>query len=193
MEKQNLQFEAQDKGGIKGLVTFKNYLLDSARARLIAKILETAVDISAKEYEKLIGELTRICQTREIVRENLVVLSGRAVIARRLIGDLTYSGTVNYGALGTSSTAVSSAQTQLVAEVARKLYARRTRTNAQCNFDFFYSQADTNGTYQEFGLFIDGTSAANSGQMFNRVLTGGWTKTSVEAMTVSIQININDS
>jgi hypothetical protein len=54
----------------------------------------------------------------------------------------------------------------------------------------FYSKADTNGTYQEFGTFIDGSASANSGQLFTRMLTGGWTKTSSESMTVSAQYTI---
>jgi hypothetical protein len=42
-------------------------------------------------------------------------------------------------------------------------------------------------------MFIDGDAAADSGQLFNHALTGGWTKTDTEAMTVSVQININAS
>ncbi len=117
--------------------------------------------------------------------------SETALIARRLIGDTTYSGTINYGALGTDSTAVAAADTTLGTEVSRKLFARRTRTNAQASFDFFYSQADTNGTYEEFGCFVDGTSSADSGQLFNHALTGGWTKTATKTMTVSLTISIN--
>ena len=65
---------------------------------------------------------------------------------------------------------------------------------ASTDFDFFFSQLDTSGTYEEFGMFIDGDASADSGQLFNHALTGGWAKTNAEAiMTVSAQININAS
>jgi hypothetical protein len=182
-----------DRSFITGMVTFTTFKIESERAREIDSILKNAVDIGSELYDKLVAELASICQTKSIVRKNLVVATGRAVFARLLIGDTTYSGAINYGALGTSSTAVSSGQTTLVAEVKRKLFARRTRSSHQSTFDFYYSKADTDGTYQEFGTFIDGTSTVDTGQMFNRVLTGGWTKTDQEAMTVSITFSVNES
>lgn len=183
----------KDKSFITGLVTFTTFRLESERAREIDRILSEAVDMAPAIYDKLVSELKSLCKTKEIVRKNLVVQTGRYVFARLLIGDVTYSGAINYGALGTSSTAVAASQTALVAEVKRKLFARRSRSNHQASFDFYFSKADTNGTYQEFGTFIDGTETADSGQMFNRVLTGGWTKTDQEAMTVSITFSVNES
>src|SRR5258708_18880178 len=79
---------------------------------------------------------------------NLITTIGRNVLARLLAGDATYSGQINYGALGTSSTAVSNADTQLGAEVYRKLYASHTTDgNNVAYVDFFYAATDTNGTY----------------------------------------------
>ena len=184
---------SQDRSMFTGIVTFTMFEIDSPRAREIDAILTEAKDMASATYDKLIEELRGLCKVRQIVKKNLVVATGRAVFSRLLVGDTTYSGAINYGALGTSSTAVSSGQTQLVAETKRKLFARRTRSSHQATFDFYYSKADTNGTYQEFGTFIDGDSSANSGQMFNRVLTGGWTKTDQEAMTVSITFSVNES
>lgn len=176
-----------------GVVTFRNFLLTSPRALQIDAELSNAQKMERTKYDALIEELAEICPTRSIVKHNLVVLSGRVVFAMRLSGDTTYTGIINYGALGTSSTAVSDGQTQLVAEVKRKAVATVTRTTSQVNLDFFYSKSDTNGTYQEFGTFIDGTASANTGQMYNRLLTGGWTKSTLESMTVSLQINLNNS
>lgn len=187
-EKQNIS----DKKKVKGIFTFTNYVIESARAIEIDNILSKG-NVEQSLFEKLVAELASICKTREVVKENLVVLSGRSVIARVLIGDDTYTGAINYGAIGTGSTGVTSGDTALDTEVKRKPFARRTRTGAQANFDFYFSKNDTDGTYEEFGTFIDGTDTADSGQMFNRVLTGGWVKTDQEAMTVSLEIDINES
>jgi hypothetical protein len=179
-----------EQSGLTGIVTFQNFRIKSPRASQIDQLLGSGM-LSAGQFSELLQELKQISEPRTLVVHNLVVLTGRALIARRLIGDLTYSGTIDYGALGTDATAVNAADTTLGTEVARKLFARRTRTNAQANFDFYYSQADTDGTYEEFGMFVDGTATVDTGQLFNHALTGGWTKTNTEAMTVSVQLNIN--
>jgi aminoglycoside phosphotransferase len=141
-------------------------------------------------YRKLFDELQKY-KTGELVVRNIVVTVGRSVLAQRLANTTTYTGTINYGALGSSSTAVTNADTQLGTEVFRKIVASASYTNNVAFIDFFYAKADTNGTYQEFGTFIDGSGSANSGQMFTHTLTGGWTKSSSESMTVSCQYSIN--
>ena len=183
----------EENQGIKGRLTFTNFLLLSERAREIDAFLKTATNLQAHVYDRLVRELRSLCEIKTFQVDNLVVLTGREVFARRLIGDSTYTGAINYGALGTDNTAVNSADTTLGVEVARKLFSRRTRTNAQVDLDFFYSQSDTDGTYEEFGTFIDGAATADSGVLFNHALTGGWTKTDTEAMTVSLTVTISDS
>lgn len=125
--------------------------------------------------------------------KNLTTTAGRSVLARILAGDTTYTGAINYGALGSGSTSPAVGNTQLATETFRKLYANRQQSGATTTIDFYYSKGDTNGTYNEFGCFIDGTGSANSGQLFNRVLTGGWVKTSAQSATVSIQFDLNSS
>jgi hypothetical protein len=129
---------------------------------------------------------------RHHAAHNLVVTVGRNVLARLLTGDVTYSGQIKYGALGSSSTAVSNADTQLGTEVYRKLFASHTTDgNNVAYIDFFYAATDTNGTYNEFGNFIDGSASANTGQLFSHILTGGWVKTNVQSMFVSCQYTIS--
>lgn len=144
------------------------------------------------EHMDAISELERIAKVREYTRRNKIATAGRAAVVGRLVNITTYTGIINYGTLGTSSTAFSNAQTQLVAEVFRKVAASSSQTTKTGFIDFFYSKADTNGTYQEFGTVIDGTASANTGQLFTRMLTGGWTKSSSESMTVACQYDLND-
>ncbi len=109
-----------------------------------------------------------------------------------MTGDTTYSGQINYGALGSSSTAVSNADTQLGTEVFRKLYASHTTDgNNVAYVDFFYAATDTSGTYNEFGNVIDGTASANTGRLFSHILTGGWVKSPLQSMFISCQYTIN--
>lgn len=138
-------------------------------------------------YEALTERLKRFYLVRESVVENLITTVGRSVLAQRLANTTTYTGIINYGALGSSSTAVANGDTQLGTEVFRKVTASTSFTTNTAFIDFFYAKADTNGTYQEFGTFIDGSAGANTGQMFTHALTGGWVKLSTESMTVSTQ------
>lgn len=183
--------KVEERGGIKGLVTLTNFVIQGARAMEIDNFLRNATEIAPELYAKLIAELHELCEVRQVQYQNLVVTSGRSIFARLLLADTTYTGAINYGALGTGATAAAAGDTTLGTEVFRKIYATRTRSGAQATVDFYYSKGDTNGTYTEFGCFIDGTASTDSGQLFNRVLTGGWTKSSIEAMTVTVQIDVN--
>lgn len=181
------------EGGYRniGVVTATRFVLGTKRAKEIDKILGTSVKIAKHEYDELVKELSRICKTKKTVTHNLCVLAGRNVMAGILNGEVTYTGAINYGVLGTGSAAVTDADTQLATEAKRKAIATRTRVNDQITFDFYFSKSDCNGTFNEFGMVIDGTASANTGQLFNRLLTGGWAKSSSEALTVSVQTNIN--
>jgi hypothetical protein len=129
---------------------------------------------------------------RHHAAHNLVVTVGRNVLARLLTGDATYSGQINYGALGSSSTAVANTDTQLGTEVYRKLFASHTTDgNNVAYIDFFYAATDVSGSFLEWGNFIDGSASANTGQLFSHILTGGWTKTSLQSMFVSAQYTIS--
>jgi hypothetical protein len=126
-------------------------------------------------------------------KHNLITTVGRNVLCRLLAGDTTYSGQINYGALGTGgSPSPANGSTQLQTEVYRKIYSSHTTDGNNIAYvDFFYAATDTNGTYTEFGNFIDGTSSANTGRLFSYITTGGWTKSNLVSLFVSCQYTIN--
>lgn len=124
-------------------------------------------------------------------KQNIIVTSGRSALARLLSGDNTYSGEVNYGALGTGVGPVpANGDTTLDTEVYRKLKASASFSSNEAYVDFFYAAADTDGTYTEFANFIDGTGTADTGQMFSYIATGGWVKSSAESLFVSCRYTI---
>jgi len=132
------------------------------------------------------GEIKRIYKKKF----NLIVTVGRSVLAQRLANTVTYTGIINYGALGTSTTPPANADTQLGAEVFRKTVASATYSDNISYISFFYTAAETSGTYKEFGTFIDGTGTANSGKLFTHV-TVDWTKTTSETLTVDVTYTIS--
>lgn len=191
-----MQIKEQTK--IVGIHTFRTYDMRSLEARAIEWLLGGLVKLRglfSKQAHRLfylwLIQRLRKFQTKQLVVYNLVTTAGRSVIAQRLANVTTYTGIINYGMLGSSATAPTNGDTQMTAEVFRKVVASASYTTNTAFIDFFYAKADTNGTYQEFGTAIDGSAGANTGQLFTHALTGGWTKANTESMTVSCQYTIN--
>lgn len=179
---------------IKGFVTASVFDMRSEKAAKLEHEIQQFLRKPVRDhgiYRQMVAELERMFKIREYAMPNLIVTVGRSVVAQRLANTTTYTGIINYGALGTGTNAPANGDTTLQTEVFRKVTASTSFTNHQAFIDFFYSKADTNGTYEEFGTFIDGTGSADTGQLFTRVLTGGWTKTSSESMTVAVQYTIS--
>ena len=149
------------------------------------------------EEMKIVGEIVatiRDAKTNRIKRiykhKNIIVTEGREVIARRLSNETTYTGVINYGALGTSVVAPANGDTQLGAEVFRKATSSATYSANVAYLSFFYSASDCDGTYREFGNFIDGGVGINTGQLFTHVSVN-WVKSNTETLPCDCQYSVN--
>jgi hypothetical protein len=186
-----MEHTTEEKPYIIGTHLFEAYDTTSPEASAIETEINVLIETRSlynpityqARYNELLQALRKF-KTREMLVRNLVPTVGRAVLAQRLAGTLTYTGTINYGALGSASTAVSNSDVKLGTEVFRKIPATASASSNVSTLQFFFTKADTNGTYNEWGVFIDGTGSADSGQMFSHLLTGGWVKSSGETMTV---------
>ena len=109
---------------------------------------------------------------------NIIPTTGRNVLARLLAGDTTYSGEVDYGALGDGvSPSFTNSSTELDSEQFRSQADSQAFDENISYIDWFIASGDVaDGTYTEFGAFIDGSAAADSGQAFSLLATGGWVK-----------------
>lgn len=141
-------------------------------------------NITATVRNAVTGEVVRVYR-----QKNLVAKVGRAIVAQRLANDLTNSLVINYGALGTDTTAPTSNDTQLGAEVFRKSPLSQSNSDNVCNIGFFYTAGEVSGTFREFGTFIDGTASADTGVLFNKVAVN-WVKSSSETLTVDVENTI---
>ncbi len=138
--------------------------------------------------------------TKQVIRKthwfkNLVVSSanyGRNIIAQRLASINTYTLNVTHGEIGTGTNAPANSDTALQTPIDRIAITYQSVTNNVVTLQFFWSDLDiANGTYQEFGTFIDGSATLGSGQLFNRVLFGtAYTKASGEDTTVEVTFTI---
>lgn len=145
-----------------------------------------------EKYQELAKILHSKFKVREFLVENITTTVGRAVIARRLSGNTTYTGIVNYTALGTSNTAAVIGDTQLGTETYRKALSSGTYANNIAYLETFFTASEVSGTFQEYGMFIDGTGSANSGQLFNRFLQTV-TKSVTETLNVQSTVTFSDA
>ncbi len=145
--------------------------------------------ITIRQYKAGTKELIQ-----EIVQKNLLMQStgrGLDVIVQRLLSINTYSLNITKGAIGTGSTPPTVNDTQLVAETVR--VSPSTTQDIGYNeavLQFFFPDANlANGTYNEFGTFIDGAAGANTGQLFNRaIFASPYVKTAGTDTTVEVDI-----
>lgn len=158
---------------------------------------------AAKEQPCIKGKvkiITYKAGTKEILREtdftpNRIMLgtnTGKTLILQRLGCDNTYSLNPTYAEIGTGITTPADADVALAAPVVRAAFANSSISgNILSNFYFFSDGVLANGTYYEFGTFIDGTATIGTGKIFNRVLFSvPYTKASGEDTTVQLDITI---
>lgn len=144
-------------------------------SKILAEIRE-AIKTGNKKILNILKETGIILDIKEC--HNLIPTTGRTVLARLLTGDTTYSGEIDWGALGSAATpAFTNASTKLGTEVYRMQATAQSYDQNVVYIDWFLSAGDVaNQTFEEFGAFIDGTGSANTGQAWSLLKTGGWVK-----------------
>lgn len=144
------------------------------------------------EYHWYLEQLHKRFIVNQIVVENITTTVGRSVLAQRLAGITTYTGIVNYGALGTSNAAPAVGNTTLGTETYRKALSSGTYSSNIAYLENFYTASEVTGTFEEYGFFIDGNGSANTGQLFNR-FTSTVIKSATESLNVQSTITLNDA
>jgi len=137
----------------------------------LIKTIKIVENITATIRDAKTGKIKRIYR-----HKNTVQLSGRAVIARRLANETTYSGIINYGILCTQSPPV---------EYYRKLISSATYDDdlAKAYCSWFFSAPEVEGTFTQWRNVIDGTPTPGSGQEWTRVDVN-WVKSNTETLTI---------
>ena len=97
---------------------------------------------------------------------------------------------INYFAVGSDATAVGAGDTTLGTETYRNLVASETNANNIVYITGFLSATEDDGTYNEAGLFSDGSGSADSGILVSHVNITE-TKSATETLTIDWQITIN--
>lgn len=162
--------------------TYKDTTVHTYRDKKAGITLKGRFDIKLRDAKT--GEVKK-----HIIKENLVCNEGLNAIASVLNGEGTYTGVINYLAVGTGTSTPLITDSQLQTETARTLKADSTRTNNEVVYDFSFGTTQANGSLKEAGAFIDGTASANSGQLFDHVNIDV-TKTSNDVLTITLTVTV---
>lgn len=103
---------------------------------------------------------------------NIIVTSGKVLVARMLIDDAGYDTGVTYCAIGSDSTAPAVGDTTLTAEENRLTVTSKNRVVNAVTYSTFFTAAQSTYYVREAGLFGHSTAGAgaDSGEMFNHAL-----------------------
>lgn len=115
----------------------------------------------------------RILGETDWMKNQIVANTGKGIymLLDRLTGDNTYTANISHAEIGDDNTAATEADTDLGNGLVRVSIGAVSRSAKQATFRFFFPDATTpDDTYYEFGMFVDGTSALGSGQIFNRLI-----------------------
>lgn len=208
MKKEVIQIENKNGAGLKGTHVISLCKIESEKARALevqlevvrlkrsaamklGQLTEAMAQALHDEYKYYLNLLHRYFLQDQRLVNNVTVNEGRSVIAQRLGGVTTYTGIVNYGALGSDNTAAAVTDTELNTEVYRKALSSGTYSGQTVYLENFYTATETSGTFEEYGFFIDGTASVDSGQMINRFVSSV-TKSTLQSLNVASTIVISD-
>ena len=123
---------------------------------------------------------------------NLITTVGKQMIADQLATTSPVNTPrITHVALGTNATAPVVGNTQLGTETYRNAVASLTFSSNQVFATGFFTAAEVTGTFEEAGLFSNGTGSANSGVIFSHVSLASIVKGGSETLTVDWVITLN--
>lgn len=155
----------------KGDVTYTICDMRSDEAKEIEQRIVDAIDNKCdwKLYRKLLDELFLGFKTKQVTIHNRIMTAGKGVMCRLLAGDTTYSGEVNYCALGNYTATSTITEVALGGEQFRKAVSSTAFSTNNFYASTFFTQTEVAMTVFEVGHFIDGTPTKDSGQMWSRI------------------------
>lgn len=183
MENTTNKRDSQDVG-VKGEIIAKFY--DQSTLSWFERKWNEAL-IALRDINPKVMKHYKLGQLRAVDHHtNVICNAGFNAITRLLTGDTTYSGEVNKALLGTGSTGSAAASdTTLETETYRNDIASGTDDSNIAYLTAYFTEAETSGTYTEFGNVIDGTGSADTGQLWSHLKGLNWVKDSNTVLVVS--------
>lgn len=129
---------------------------------------------------------------REYRTTNIIANAGLNAICEILAGDYADTGAITHMALGDGVGTPAVGDTTLFNEVYRNVTASSTSSSNVAICTAFFTETEVDGTFTEFGNFIDGTGTIDTGLLWSHVNVA-WTKTDEETWTVACRYTLTNA
>jgi hypothetical protein len=160
----------------------------------IVPLICDELQIAQHELSKHIQNYNGIYSSKIKRREyhNLVPLAIRSTLALLISGtNVLPTFQANYIALGNNNTPANINDVILGNEVLRGTFTNRYAIDNTAYLDRYWGSTEVGGnTYLEIGIFIDGTTTANTGYLLSRVIIDEQLAVN-ESLTINATITIN--
>jgi hypothetical protein len=123
--------------------------------------------------------------------KNVIANVGFNVLAALLAGEYADTGAINKMALGDGVGTPDVSDETLFNEVYRNEKASSISSVNIAIITAFYTESEVDGTFTEFGNFIDGEAGADTGLLWSHVNVS-WTKSDTETLTVQCKYTITN-
>lgn len=169
---------------------------DNNRRAQVNLLKLTIKDIRRRGYEEIqqmYAAMRDLTLVNQFTVHNIIPTAGRAVVAEWITGDNTHDAAngANFGSLGTSNTAPANGDTTLTTETYRKATSSANTSSNVAFLSNFYTATEVTGTFEEAGWHIDGTGAADSGELLSHFLSGTIIKANTETLTIESSLTIS--
>ncbi len=123
---------------------------------------------------------------------NLVVTSGKVLVAKMIMEEAGFDTGITFCDVGTNNTAPTIGDTDLNTGTKRNAITRAIRTGNVVQFRTFYAAADITAFLKEVGLFghSTATSTLGTGEMFNRAIIDFDNTAGGKDLTVVVQVTV---
>lgn len=140
-----------------------------------------------RQYAPNLMQLYRLGRIKGVDHHvNVICNAGFNAVTKLLTGDQTYTGEINKMALGSGvGAAAAASDTTLEVEEYRNDTASGTDDSNIAYLTAYFTEAETSGTFTEFGNFIDGAAGANTGQLWSHLKGLNWVKDNNTVIVVS--------
>lgn len=129
---------------------------------------------------------------RVYCEDNIITTVGKQLIADQLATAVpTNTPRITHVAIGTNAAAPAAGNTTLGTETFRNAVASLTFSSNQVFATGFFTAAEVTGTFEEAGIFSNGTLSTDSGILFSHVTLASIVKSNSETLTVDWTITLN--
>lgn len=181
------------KISVTGEITAKFY--DQTTLNPFEKAYNAILRRLANKYGRGLLKYYKLGSIKRIDRKkNTVCNAGLEAICKRLASDNTYSGNIDYCALGTGTPVTpSTSDTTLDTEDYRNAVASGAGSENVAYITAYYTESEVTGTFYEFGNFIDGSAAADSGQLWSHIAGHEWVKDGTTVLVVDCKYTFSNA